>query len=99
MTFFLATDPTNQGFTMTYPNGITVSIRWGTVSYSDGQTTAEVAAWWNDKHNSWVHVPEFEYGGDDVLPHLTTVEVTRFMVNAMNIPDPSKCLAPNRLNF
>lgn len=97
----LYTDPINQGFTMTYPNGITVSIRWGSMSYSDGKTTAEVAAWYNtsnDEDREWIHVPEFNYGGDDVLCNMSPVEITRFMVNAMNIPDPSQCLAPNRLN-
>lgn len=96
----LFTDPINQGFTMTYPNGITVSVRWGTMSYSDGQTNAEVAAWYNTNRNrDWIHVPEFDYQGDDVLGNMSPVEITRFMVNAMNIPDPSKCLAPDRLNF
>lgn len=71
----------NKGFTMTFPNRITVSVRWGEANYSDGKTTAECAAW-DAKTHEWIYVDEFDYDGDDVLPRLQTHEVARFMYNA-----------------
>lgn len=83
----LISDKMNQGFTMTFPNRITVSVRWGSFNYSDGKTTAECAAWDADTHE-WVHVDDFEYDGDDVLPRMQTHEVARFMYNACNMVKP-----------
>jgi hypothetical protein len=80
----LIDDPWNKGFTMTFPNRVTVSIRWGKMNYSDGKTTAECAAWNADTHE-WVHVDEFCYDGDDVLPRMQTHEVARFIHNACNM--------------
>lgn len=80
----LITDKANQGFTMTFENRITVSVRWGSFNFSDGKTTAECAAWDADTH-AWVHVDDFEYDGDDVLPRMQTHEVARFMYNACNM--------------
>lgn len=76
----LVTDSHNRGFTMTFDNRVTVSIRWGTFNYSDRTTTAEVAAWNADTHD-WVRVPGF---GDysQVMGHLTTNDVARFIYNA-----------------
>lgn len=79
--FNLETNPSNHGFTMTFPNRITVSIRWGKYNYSDGRTTAECAAWNADTH-AWIHVNEFDYNGDNVLAHMETHEVARFIFNA-----------------
>jgi len=42
--FNLVTSDHNRGFTMTFSNRVTVSVRWGKYNYSDGKTTAEVAA-------------------------------------------------------
>ena len=75
----LETHPVNHGFTMTFPNRITVSIRWGTGNYSDGKTTAECAAWNADTHR-WIHVDDF--GDNDVVGHMNTHEIARFMYNA-----------------
>lgn len=73
----------NNGFTMTFANGITVSVRWGNMNYCDqGKTTAECAAWWSDQ--SWVHIEGFEYGYDDVLADLTADDVALFIHNAAN---------------
>ena len=80
----LITNPANHGFTMTFPNRITVSIRWGSMSYSDGRTTAECAAWDADTHD-WIHIDEFDYNGDDVLPRMETHEIARFIHNACNM--------------
>jgi hypothetical protein len=71
----------NKGFTMTFDNRITVSIRWGCMNYSDGKTTAECAAWNADTHD-WIHVIGFDYCGDDVLPRLSTDDVATFIYNA-----------------
>ena len=77
----LETESHNKGFTMTFPNRVTVSVRWGSFNYSDGKTNAECAAWDADTHE-WVHVPEFDYSGDDVLARMETHEIARFMYNA-----------------
>jgi len=73
-------NPYNKGFTMTFQNRITVSIRWGKANYSDGKTTAECAAW--TAAHKWVHVIGFDYNDDDVLPHLSTDDVARFIYMA-----------------
>jgi hypothetical protein len=77
----LDTHPVRQGFTMTFDNRITVSIRWGSCNYSDGRTNAECAAWNADTHD-WIHVIGFDYCGDDVLARLSTDEVAKFVYNA-----------------
>lgn len=66
---------------MTFANRVTVSIRWGSMNYSDGKTTAECAAWDADNHE-WVHVIGFKYDGDDVLPRLATDDVAKFIYMA-----------------
>jgi hypothetical protein len=73
--------PYNKGFTMTFQNRITVSIRWGSMNYSDGKTTAECAAWDADTHK-WVYVIGFDYNHDDVLGHLTSDDVAKFIYMA-----------------
>ena len=75
----LIDNPHNKGFTMTFQNRITVSIRWGEANYSDGKTTAECAAWDADTQYKWVHVIGFDYNDDDVLGRLSTDEVARFI--------------------
>jgi hypothetical protein len=81
----LITNPVNKGFTMTFTNRITVSIRWGSMNYSDGKTTAECAAWNADTHD-WVHVVGFSYCGDDVLPRISIDDVAEFIYNASCMP-------------
>lgn len=80
----LITEYANLGYTMTFPNRITVSVRWGQFNYSDGKTNAECAAWDADTH-AWVHVDGFDYQGDDILPRLETHEIAQFMYNACNM--------------
>ena len=86
--FNLVTDSHNKGFTMTFANRVTVSIRWGSFNFSDGKTTAECAAWNADTHE-WVHVNDFDYGVDDVLPRLNprlnTDQVAKFIYMASTI--------------
>lgn len=86
--FNLVSASHNRGFTMTFANRVTVSVRWGEYNYSDQKTTAEAAAWNADTHD-WVHVDGFDYGGDDVLPHLTTDRVAEFVYNASKMPHNS----------
>ena len=76
----LITSDYNRGFTMTFQNRITVSIRWGKANYSDGKTTAECAAW--TAAHKWVHVIGFDYNDDDVLGRLSTDDVARFIYMA-----------------
>jgi hypothetical protein len=81
----LIDNPHNKGFTMTFQNRITVSIRWGCMNYSDGKTTAECAAWDADTPHTpykWVHVIGFDYNDDDVLGSLSTDEVAKFIYMA-----------------
>jgi hypothetical protein len=73
--------PMRKGFTMTFSNRITVSIRWGEANYSDGKTTAECAAWDADTHK-WIHVIGFNYYDNDVLGHLTSDDVAKFIYMA-----------------
>ena len=76
----LVADPVNRGFTMTFKNRVTVSIRWGNFNYSDRKTPAECAAW-NADTDDWVRVPDFgDY--DSVIGHLNTDDVAKFMYNA-----------------
>jgi len=77
----LDTHPTRKGFTMTFSNRITVSIRWGEANYSDGKTTAECAAWNTDTYK-WIHVIGFDYNDDDVLGHLNSDDVAKFIYMA-----------------
>jgi len=80
-TFDISSDSINTGFTITFLNGITVSIRWGNMNYADGgETTAECAAFDND--GIWVLVNGFNYHDDTVLPHLSAEDVARFVFNA-----------------
>jgi hypothetical protein len=74
-------NPYNKGFTMTFQNRITVSIRWGKANYSDGKTTAECAAWDADTHK-WIHVIGFDYNDDDVIGHLNSDDVAKFIYMA-----------------
>lgn len=65
-----------QGFKMTFANGYTVSVAFGSFNYCDqGETTAEVWAW--DKANKPISVPGFSEG--DVVGHLTPDRVLAYM--------------------
>jgi hypothetical protein len=78
----LITDSRNKGFTMTFANRITVSVRWGLSCFSDGKTTAECMAWSADDHRV-VRVMGMQYLEDeDIIRECTTDEVAAFMYNA-----------------
>jgi hypothetical protein len=79
--FTVSPNEYNVGFSVKFANNIVVSVRWGAINYSNGQTTAECAAW-DDATGKWVRVLGFEYDGDDVLPHVSADEVARFMRSA-----------------
>lgn len=80
--FYLCSNEVNQGFTMTYANGVTVSVRWGNCNYSDGKDTAEVAAM--APCGNFVCVPGYEgnWASDQVIGWLCPNEVTNWMFAA-----------------
>lgn len=64
-----------RGFQMTFANGITVSVAFGSMNYCDnGKTTAEVWCW--DANGNSVSVPGY---GKDVVGHLSPEEVLSYM--------------------
>mgnify|MGYP000180484731 CR=1 FL=1 len=78
----------NKGFNMTFANGITASVQWGTGNYCDNHfskdfsfskeassNTAEVAAWVTNKLYDTC---------DDVAGYLSPDEVLRFLNNCAN---------------
>lgn len=88
--FELYTEPRSRGFTLTFKNGVTVSIRWGIMNYSNGFTTAECAAFVG---HGFIHVPGFMYGDDDVLGHQAPDEVARFIETTARLDTPEDFLS------
>ena len=69
----------HNGFSMTFENGYTISIQFSEKNYSDGKTTAEVAAWSED--GTW-----FKLGSnDDVVGWRTTDEVADLIQLVKNL--------------
>ena len=78
----------NTGFTMVFENGWTVSVQWGTGSYSHNQSlglstfgkvappspTAEIAAW--DSEGHWYRGDDWT---DDVSGHNQADDVAAFI--------------------
>ena len=87
--FKLCTNPHNCGFTMTFANEVTVSVRWGESSYSNGKTTAEVAASYNGE---FVCVPGYEelWKHDQVIGHMTADEAIKWMYAASQMKISTK---------
>lgn len=83
--FQLATDDKNKGFVLTFENGVSVSIRWGTMNYSDGENTAECAALVGSR---FIHIPGFMYYSDDVLANRSAEEVAQFIETAARLDTP-----------
>lgn len=90
----------NKGFSITLPNGNTVSVQWGPGNYCDARSmefdaptkeptwssdTAEIAAW--DSDGKW-----HNFGSDTVSGWLTPEEVVTFLawaaVNDLDTSDP-----------
>lgn len=84
----------NKGFHMTFANGITASVQWGTGNYCDNHfahdysftkeassDTAEVAAW--DENENWV-TNKFRDTCDDVDGWLSPEEVLQFLNDCAN---------------
>lgn len=87
--FSLNTASENHGFMMCLPNGIIVSVRWGSSSYCDqGVTTAECAAWIrradrNEGRRVWIQIGSFSYGSEgQILPDMTAADVVQFLADA-----------------
>ena len=72
-------DYNTKGFKITFNNGNTVSVQFGSGTYSDdGQTTAEVGAWGPD--GEWIKLGKY----DDVKGHCTPEEVLEIMNQIAN---------------
>lgn len=78
----------NKGFNMTFANGITASVQWGTGNYCDNHfstdlsfskeassDTAEVAAW--NESGEWV-TNKFYDTCDDVVGYLSQMKYCSF---------------------
>jgi hypothetical protein len=65
-----------EGFKITFTNGYTVSVQFGSGTYSDeGETTAEVAAWGPGEQGEYVKLTDY----DDVKAHCSPEEVLEVM--------------------
>lgn len=84
----------NKGFNMTFANGITASVQWGTGNYCDNHfskdfsfskeassDTAEVAAW--NESGEWV-TNKLCDTCDDVVGYLSPDEVLQFLNSCAN---------------
>ena len=87
--FQLYPHPVNHGFAMTFNNNVTVSVRWGELHYSNGKTTAEVAAMVD---GDFVCVPGYEsfWESDQVIGHMTADEVIKWMYAASQMKISTK---------
>ena len=66
----------SRGFRMSFANGLTCSVAFGTYNYADGgKTTAEVWAW--DGNGEPVDVPGFH--SRDVVGHLSPDDVLFYL--------------------
>ena len=73
-------DHNMQGFKMTFANGYTVSVQFGSSNYCDkDQSTAEVGAW-NEVTGEWVKLSEH----DDVKGYCSPEEVLEIMNQIAN---------------
>lgn len=80
---FKINERTLSGFQMTFDNGWTVSVQWGSGTYTDNHyrsfgdkcvtsSDAEIAAW--DKFGNW-----HDFGNDTVKGWCKTDEVAKFI--------------------
>ena len=88
-------EASNNGFTMTFPNGYTVSVRWGWANYCENRgsslnsvhkypqctvsATAEVAVWGTD--GNFIQSPGVR---GDVWAHLHPQEVAALLFQVSN---------------
>ena len=82
-----------SGFHMTFDNGYTISVQWGSANYCDNRSygygeakpeskTAEVAVWGPD--GEWVKLGD----NDDVLGWVTADRVLEIMTAVRNLQSP-----------
>jgi len=69
----------SNGFSMTFENGYTISVQFSKMNYSDGKTTAEVAAWSED--GTWYKLG----ANDNVVGWRTTDEVADLIQLVKNL--------------
>ena len=82
--------PRRVGFTITFKNGITVSVQWGDVNYCDqGVSTAEVAVWHDDDNTWFIFDNEDKLSlvedGSDVMTRCTPEEVANIINQASTL--------------
>jgi hypothetical protein len=69
----------NNGFTMTFENGWTISVQFGMANYAnivDGvSVSAEIAIW--DQNNDW-----YDFGHDKVIGYCSANEVAEWIDKA-----------------
>lgn len=68
--------PRREGFKMTFANGYTVSVAFGSGNYGDGQATAEVGVW--DAEGTWYKLNDDGY---DVIAGWQTPEEVLAIMN------------------
>ena len=76
-----------KGFHLTFDNNWTASIQFEEGNYSDGESTAEVAAWFNDySMPNWHQKIWLDFGDNTVKGWLSTNEVASFISAVANFP-------------
>ena len=91
------TSTMNEGFHMKLPNGVTVSVQWGSGNYCSRRNvpdisdkiwdseTAEVMAW-SKESPAGIRVKGVEYDSSDVvIGHLDVTQVIDFINKAMEV--------------
>ena len=68
-----------NGFSITFDNGYTISVQFGKANYSNGSTTAEVAAW--SKDGTWYKLG----ANDNVIGWQTADEVADLIQKVKNL--------------
>lgn len=96
----------NSGFKMTFENGWTISVQFGTRNYCENRgfgidefdtdvpktsTNAEIAIW--DSNNEW-----FNFGGNIVMGWVSTNEVAEWIKKVSKFKPVSKSTVPENYN-
>lgn len=92
-----------KGFHMSFENGLTASVQWGSGNYCDNHyifsgygkedaqsNTAEVAVWRTGSHdfmNPNIFVPEELQTWDEVIGYMTPEQVVNFLAAVKNWKD------------
>ena len=82
--FKINSDKYFNGYSMKFENGYTISVQFSEMNYSDGKTTAEVAAWGED--GDWYQLVD----GNDVIGWQSTDDVAKWMDKVSNLKQKQK---------